>query len=31
MPDYVVMFSTFGGIAPFGVNGFVVAPVIAAS
>ena len=30
MPDYVVLISTLGGIAVFGVNGFVVGPVIAA-
>lgn len=30
LPDYVVLFSTLGGIAVFGVNGFVVGPVIAA-
>ncbi len=30
MPDYVVLLSTLGGIALFGVNGFVIGPVIAA-
>jgi predicted PurR-regulated permease PerM len=30
MPDYVVLISTLGGIATFGVNGFVIGPVIAA-
>jgi predicted PurR-regulated permease PerM len=30
MPDYVVLVSTLGGIAIFGVNGFVIGPVIAA-
>jgi predicted PurR-regulated permease PerM len=30
MPDYVVFFSTLGGIAAFGLNGFVIGPVIAA-
>jgi len=30
MPDYVVLFSTLGGIALMGVNGFIVGPVIAA-
>jgi predicted PurR-regulated permease PerM len=30
MPDYVVLFSTLGGIALFGLNGFVIGPVIAA-
>lgn len=30
MPDYLVLFSTLGGIATFGITGFVVGPVIAA-
>lgn len=30
MPDYVVLVSTLGGIATFGLNGFVIGPVIAA-
>jgi predicted PurR-regulated permease PerM len=30
MPDYVVLVSTFGGIAVFGLNGFVIGPLIAA-
>jgi predicted PurR-regulated permease PerM len=30
MPDYVVLISTLGGIEVFGLNGFVVGPVIAA-
>jgi predicted PurR-regulated permease PerM len=30
MPDYIVLMSTIGGMAIFGVNGFVVGPVIAA-
>lgn len=30
MPDYVVLLSTLGGIALFGLNGFVIGPVIAA-
>ncbi|GLK74486.1 AI-2E family transporter [Ancylobacter dichloromethanicus] len=30
LPDYVVLISTLGGIATFGLNGFVVGPVIAA-
>jgi predicted PurR-regulated permease PerM len=30
MPDYVVLISTIGGIALFGINGFVIGPVIAA-
>lgn len=29
MPDYVVLISTLGGIAIFGINGFVIGPVIA--
>ena len=29
MPDYVVLISTLGGIALFGMNGFVIGPVIA--
>ncbi len=31
MPDYVVMISTLGGLEIFGLNGFVVGPVIAAT
>jgi predicted PurR-regulated permease PerM len=31
MPDYVVLISTLGGIEMFGLNGFVVGPVIAAT
>ena len=31
MRDYVVLISTLGGIAIFGVNGFVIGPVIAAT
>jgi predicted PurR-regulated permease PerM len=31
MPDYVVLVSTLGGIAIFGLNGFVIGPVIAAT
>jgi predicted PurR-regulated permease PerM len=30
MPDYLVLMSTLGGIAVFGINGFVLGPVIAA-
>jgi predicted PurR-regulated permease PerM len=30
MPDYVVLISTVGGIAVFGINGLVIGPVIAA-
>lgn len=30
MPDYVVLLSTLGGIVIFGLNGFVIGPVIAA-
>jgi predicted PurR-regulated permease PerM len=30
MPDYVVLISTLGGIAVFGLNGFVLGPLIAA-
>ena len=30
MPDYIVLITTLGGIAVFGVNGFVVGPAIAA-
>jgi predicted PurR-regulated permease PerM len=30
MPDYVVLVSTLGGIALFGLNGFVIGPVVAA-
>ena len=30
MPDYIVLMSTIGGMAIFGVNGFVIGPVIAA-
>jgi predicted PurR-regulated permease PerM len=30
MPDYVVMLTTLGGMAVFGLNGFVLGPVIAA-
>lgn len=30
MPDYLVLMSTLGGMALFGLNGFVIGPVIAA-
>lgn len=30
MPDYVVMITTLGGMTVFGINGFVLGPVIAA-
>ena len=30
MPDYVLLISTLGGIEAFGLNGFVIGPVIAA-
>lgn len=30
MPDYLVMISTLGGIAVFGLNGFVLGPAVAA-
>jgi len=30
IPDYVVLISTLGGISAFGVNGFVIGPVLAA-
>jgi predicted PurR-regulated permease PerM len=30
MPDYIVLLSTIGGMAIFGLNGFVIGPVIAA-
>jgi predicted PurR-regulated permease PerM len=30
MPDYLVLISTLGGLAVFGLNGFVLGPVIAA-
>ena len=30
MPDYIVLISTLGGMAIFGLNGFVIGPVIAA-
>jgi len=30
LPDYLVLFSTLGGIALMGINGFVIGPLIAA-
>lgn len=30
MPDYVVLFSTLGGLSILGINGFVIGPVVAA-
>lgn len=30
MPDYLVLISTIGGMSVFGINGFVIGPVIAA-
>ena len=30
MPDYVVLISTLGGLAVFGINGFIIGPVVAA-
>jgi len=30
MPDYIVLISTLGGLALFGLNGFVIGPLIAA-
>ena len=30
MPDYLVLLTTLGGLAIFGVSGFVIGPVIAA-
>ena len=30
MPDYIVLISTLGGIAIFGINGFLLGPLIAA-
>lgn len=30
LPDYIVLFSTLGGISQLGVNGFVIGPLIAA-
>jgi predicted PurR-regulated permease PerM len=30
IPDYLVLISTLGGVAIFGVNGFIIGPVITA-
>ena len=30
LPDYLVLLSTLGGFALFGINGFVIGPLIAA-
>jgi predicted PurR-regulated permease PerM len=30
LPDYLVLVTTIGGLAVFGINGFVIGPVIAA-
>ena len=30
MPDWMVLISTLGGMAIFGLNGFVIGPVVAA-
>ena len=30
LPDYIVLFSTIGGLALMGINGFVIGPLIAA-
>ena len=30
LPDYVVLVSTLGGLSIFGINGFVIGPLIAA-
>jgi predicted PurR-regulated permease PerM len=30
IPDFVVLLSTIGGIASFGVQGFIIGPVVAA-
>lgn len=30
LPDYIVLLSTFGGIVMFGINGFVMGPLVAA-
>ena len=30
MPDYLVLVSTLGGLAVFGISGFVIGPVVAA-
>jgi predicted PurR-regulated permease PerM len=30
LPDYLILISTVGGLAIFGINGFVIGPLIAA-
>jgi predicted PurR-regulated permease PerM len=30
LPDYIVLFSTLGGLALFGITGFVIGPLVAA-
>ncbi len=30
LPDYLVLLSTLGGVALFGINGFVIGPLLAA-
>ncbi|WP_049628967.1 AI-2E family transporter [Cellvibrio sp. pealriver] len=30
MPDYIVLLSTLGGLALFGINGFIIGPLVAA-
>jgi predicted PurR-regulated permease PerM len=30
LPDYIVLFSTLGGLGVFGINGFVIGPLVAA-
>ena len=30
LPDYVILVSTVGGLSIFGINGFVIGPLIAA-
>jgi predicted PurR-regulated permease PerM len=30
MPDYVILVTTLGGMALFGLNGFVIGPLVAA-
>lgn len=30
MPDYLILISTLGGLSVFGLNGFVIGPLVAA-
>jgi len=30
MPDYLILLSTLGGLAMFGISGFIIGPIIAA-